>query len=323
MRRRTARSPTRLDGMPVVCCSLHSQLAPVCAALAGRRVVYVQLEGGALPAALSDTVRDLKERRLVEAVATVGPCFGGDVECVSAWSALAWAKAQGLEVAVCAIGPGHRRHRHAARPRRDSRRPPRRTQRSPSAAGRSSPPASPTQTRESGTAASPTTRGPCSTSSGRRRPSERTAEGWEEACAGLPLSHMGRGPDEDPAFFAAAFAAGRLAAAARLVEPARKPRSTDVRPGDARCYCRRIVVDPSVISTSLPRSERDILVHGTAAQAEFENACSAERASSLPRLGRRRRRARTSTPGSHLPGPDRDRHPGDASRSPRTRRSRT
>ena len=28
---------------------------------------------------------------------------------------------------------------------------------------------------------------------------------------GLPLSHMGRGPDEDPAFFAAAFAAGRLA----------------------------------------------------------------------------------------------------------------
>ena len=31
------------------------------------------------------------------------------------------------------------------------------------------------------------------------------------ACDGLPLSHMGRGPDEDPAFFAAAFAAGRVA----------------------------------------------------------------------------------------------------------------
>ena len=37
------------------------------------------------------------------------------------------------------------------------------------------------------------------------------ASGWREACTGLPLSHMGRGPDEDPAFFAAAFAAGRLA----------------------------------------------------------------------------------------------------------------
>ena len=37
------------------------------------------------------------------------------------------------------------------------------------------------------------------------------AAGWEEACAGLPLSHMGRGPADDPAFFAAAFAAGRAA----------------------------------------------------------------------------------------------------------------
>ena len=36
-------------------------------------------------------------------------------------------------------------------------------------------------------------------------------EGWEEDCAGLPLSFMGRGPDEEPAFFAAAFAAGKLA----------------------------------------------------------------------------------------------------------------
>jgi hypothetical protein len=35
--------------------------------------------------------------------------------------------------------------------------------------------------------------------------------GWESACEDLPLSHMGRGPDEDPLFFAAAFAAGRLA----------------------------------------------------------------------------------------------------------------
>ena len=35
----------RLDGLPVVCLGLHSQLAPVCAALAGRRVAYVQLGG--------------------------------------------------------------------------------------------------------------------------------------------------------------------------------------------------------------------------------------------------------------------------------------
>src|SRR5437762_3107276 len=39
---------------------------------------------------------------------------------------------------------------------------------------------------------------------------EVDVEGWEDACAGLPLSHMGRGPAEEPWFFAAAFAAGRL-----------------------------------------------------------------------------------------------------------------
>jgi hypothetical protein len=37
------------------------------------------------------------------------------------------------------------------------------------------------------------------------------ASGWREACEGLPLSHMGRGPEEEPWFFAAAYAAGRLA----------------------------------------------------------------------------------------------------------------
>src|SRR5690349_20629367 len=56
-----------LDGLPVVCCSLHSQLAPVCAGLApGLRVAYLQLPGGALPVSLSDTVRALKDRELVE-----------------------------------------------------------------------------------------------------------------------------------------------------------------------------------------------------------------------------------------------------------------
>ena len=38
---------------------------------------------------------------------------------------------------------------------------------------------------------------------------------WRDACAELPLSHMGRGVDDDPWFFAAAFAAGALARARR------------------------------------------------------------------------------------------------------------
>jgi hypothetical protein len=54
-----------LDGLPVVACTLHSQLAPACAALAGLAVAYVQVPGGALPVALSDTVRTLRARGLL------------------------------------------------------------------------------------------------------------------------------------------------------------------------------------------------------------------------------------------------------------------
>src|SRR5690348_6498077 len=70
--------PTRstLHGTPVVCCSLHSQVAPVCAGLgSGLRVAYVQLPGGALPVSLSDTVRVLEERGLIEVTVAVGACF--------------------------------------------------------------------------------------------------------------------------------------------------------------------------------------------------------------------------------------------------------
>ena len=96
-----------LGGMPVVCCSLHSQVAPVCAGIGdGIRVAYLQLPGGALPVSLSDAVRALKERGLVEVAVAVGSCIDGDVHCVSTASALSWAKAAEFDAAVCAIGPG-------------------------------------------------------------------------------------------------------------------------------------------------------------------------------------------------------------------------
>jgi hypothetical protein len=40
---------------------------------------------------------------------------------------------------------------------------------------------------------------------------EVDVSGWRDACEGLLLEHMGRGPDDDPWFFASAFAAGKLA----------------------------------------------------------------------------------------------------------------
>src|ERR671932_765936 len=72
-----------LDGMPVVCCSLHSQLAPVCAGLGPEpRTAYLQLPGGALPVSLSDAVRELRRRRLLDVTVAVGACVDGDREAV-------------------------------------------------------------------------------------------------------------------------------------------------------------------------------------------------------------------------------------------------
>ena len=99
-------SRDRIDDLPVVCTGLHSQLAPVCAALAGKRVTYVQLAGGALPVSLSDTVRALKARMLLDTAIAVSPCLDGDLQCVTAASALTLAAARGADVVVCGIGPG-------------------------------------------------------------------------------------------------------------------------------------------------------------------------------------------------------------------------
>jgi Protein of unknown function (DUF3866) len=207
-----ADSAPSLDGMPVVCCSLHSQVAPVCAALAGMRVAYVQLQGGALPAALSDSVRALKAKGLLRATATVGACFGGDVECVTPWSALAWAKAEGNDVVVCAIGPGivgtASRLGHGGTAAATA---------ANTASGLGGRPvvvlrASDADPRERHRGVSHHTQAVLELCLGDVLVAEESdAEGWREACAGLPLEHMGRDPDDDPAFFAAAYGAGCLA----------------------------------------------------------------------------------------------------------------
>jgi hypothetical protein len=218
-----------LDGLPVVCCSLHSQVAPVCAGIGpGRRVAYVQVPGGALPVSFSDTVRALRSRGLVERTVAVGACFDGDVACVSTAAALLWAAREGFDAVVCAIGPG--------------------IVGTASAFGHGGVAAAEAiwTARTLGGRAILAVRYSEGDQRARHRgishhtravlelagkaelgwPSEvETPEGlanltpvevvgWEEACRGLPLSHMGRGSHEDPVFFQAAFAAGRLASAA-------------------------------------------------------------------------------------------------------------
>ena len=95
-----------LNGLPVVCCTVHAQVAPVCAAIEGTRVAYVQLPGGALPVSLSDAVRTLKEHGLLAVAVAVGACFDAEVSCVTAASALLWCAEAGYEAVVCGVGPG-------------------------------------------------------------------------------------------------------------------------------------------------------------------------------------------------------------------------
>jgi len=216
-----------LDGMPVVCCSLHSQVAPVCAALAGLRVVYLQLPGGALPVALSDALRVLRGRGLVDAAVGVGACFGGDVDCVTAYSALAWGRARGYEVVVCGIGPGvvgtGSRFGHGGMSAAHA---------STTAAALGGKPVIAVRLSEADerdrhrglshhTDAVLSLAGEASAVAWPEGcPIEPPVSGlvdvvdvadWRDACVGLPLAHMGRGPEDEPWFFAAAFAAGRLA----------------------------------------------------------------------------------------------------------------
>jgi hypothetical protein len=204
-----------LSGMPVVCCSLHSQVAPVFAGVGdGVRVAYVQLPGGALPVSLSDSVRALRERGLIAAALAVGGCVDGDVACVSTASALAWCAAAGFEAAVCAIGPGivgtASRFGHGGMAAAEAANAAGALAGRPVIAVRVSA-ADPRERHRGVSHHTQAVLDACLTDVRVAWPAEVDTEGWREACAGLPLSHMGRGPDEDPDFFAAAFAAGRLA----------------------------------------------------------------------------------------------------------------
>jgi hypothetical protein len=198
-----------LEGLPVVLCTLHSQVAPVAAALEGRRVVYVQVAGGALPVSLSDAVRTLKGRGLLEVACAVAPCLDGDAQFVTAAAALAWARAQGFEAVVCSVGPGivgtGSRLGHGALTIADAANATTVLGGRPILAVRTSE----ADARERHRGVSHHAQAVLDLAHGHVLvPADEDGEGWEEACAGLPLSHMGRGPADDPAFFRAAYAAG-------------------------------------------------------------------------------------------------------------------
>jgi hypothetical protein len=214
--------PQELGKLPIVCCSVHSQVAPVCAGIgAGARVAYVQLPGGALPVSLSDAVRTLRERGLLQTSVAVGACVDADLQSVTVSSALLWAAAEGFDAVVCSIGPGivgtGSRFGHGGMAAAEAANAAASLNGSPILAVRASE-ADPRE-RHRGVSHHTLSVGEQTEATlvwprGENSPDGATeidVDGWQEACGGLPLSHMGRGPDEDPLFFAAAFAAGKFA----------------------------------------------------------------------------------------------------------------
>lgn len=100
-----------LDGLPVVCCGLHSQVPLVAAAAKERRpgvrIAYVMTDESALPMALSRLVPRMLETGLIDETITCGQAFGGGLEAVNLYSGLLAARhVVRADVAIVAIGPG-------------------------------------------------------------------------------------------------------------------------------------------------------------------------------------------------------------------------
>src|SRR5690606_16315252 len=108
----TLRSAEGIDGMPVVVADLHSALPAVLAGVRaerpGTRVVHVMLDGGALPAAFSRVLGELRADGLLSGCVTTGQAFGGDLEAVTVHSGLLAARhVLRAEIAVVCQGPGN------------------------------------------------------------------------------------------------------------------------------------------------------------------------------------------------------------------------
>jgi len=96
---------------PVGVLALHGQLAAVAWAFAqaapGKRLGFVQSEGGALAGGHSRTLRELRERGLLAGHTTAGAAFGGELEAITTAGALHHGlRTLGWDAALCGPGPG-------------------------------------------------------------------------------------------------------------------------------------------------------------------------------------------------------------------------
>lgn len=100
-----------LDNHIFVVGSLHSMLAPIVAILKyyneDIKINYIMTDGGSLPIDFSKTVRNLKEKNLIEKTITIGNAFGGDLESTNIYTGLIASKEiLNGDVTIITMGPG-------------------------------------------------------------------------------------------------------------------------------------------------------------------------------------------------------------------------
>ena len=243
-----------LGGMPVVIADLHSALPAVLAGARQERVpnaVYVMQDGGALPAWFSRTCAGLREAGWLAGTITAGQSFGGDLEAVTLHTGLLAARhVLGADLAVVTQGPGnlgtgtrwgfsgvacgeavnaaavlHGRPVAALRVSGADERPRHRgiSHHSLTAYGRVALASAEVVVPELPGDLGAQVIAQAGALAQRHALIRVPVGGLAEALRGcsVPLSTMGRGPDEDPAYFLAAAAAGRHAAS--LLSPGAVP----------------------------------------------------------------------------------------------------
>jgi len=107
----TMRTATSLEGMPVVCCGLHSHVPLVAAAIKrgdpNCRVAYCMTDEAALAVGLSRVMSASRRAGLVDTTVTCGQSFGGDLEAVNLYSGLLAARhVARADIAIVSLGPG-------------------------------------------------------------------------------------------------------------------------------------------------------------------------------------------------------------------------
>ncbi|WMM26478.1 DUF3866 family protein [Tissierella sp. MB52-C2] len=100
-----------LDNHIFIVATLHSMVAPIAAMIKymnkDLRINYMMTDGGALPMAFSNTIRDLKGKEILDKTITVGHAFGGDLETINIYTGLIAAKEilKG-DITIISMGPG-------------------------------------------------------------------------------------------------------------------------------------------------------------------------------------------------------------------------